>query len=219
MSPVLLALLFVFVLPFLTVSRRVMLFGLFAQGALITWHYFARHVHHDPVESCLEVIDLVLVRGILAPWLLHRAFVSRKQRLGPGAQPKNVLSWGVLIALGLMVFQAAGVLEPTNSNTRLLVGIAGFGVVAGLVGLTTRTDAFGRVAAVIGIENAIALMELRSDLHHDLPVLQVGLIALILIAVLYYRWFLLSHRGSDGAVPASLQGIGGELAHEEVPTP
>ena len=77
MNALLVALLLVLLLPLFAASWRTSLLGLAGQGLLMAWIAIRLRPEHATAAQWLTLVDLVLLRGVLGPWLLYRVLSAR----------------------------------------------------------------------------------------------------------------------------------------------
>jgi hydrogenase-4 membrane subunit HyfE len=192
----LVALLGVLLLPLFFATWRASLFGLACQGALI-----ASIVHgfdHAPTTATawLALIDLVVVRGLAAPLALYT--VLRAQRAAPRSDvtPPNLLTWTLALALVLISFTFSDFLVNEPGEQQTLVAVATAGVLLGFLVLAAQSGPFSQMVGVVRIENAIVLLERGVGSHEEPLGVQLGLAAVFIATVAFFRWYL-SYLGRD----------------------
>lgn len=190
MSPLLVALLGVLLLPLFFATWRSSLFGLACQAALI-----ASIVHgfdHAPATASawLALIDLVVVRGLVAPLALYT--VLRAQQVAPRSDvtPPNLLTWTLALGLVLISFTFSDFLVKEPGEQQTLVAVATAGVLLGFLVLAAQSGPFSQMVGVIRIENAIVLLERGVSGHEEPLGVQLGLAGVFLATVAFFRWYL-----------------------------
>lgn len=189
MSPLLVALLGVLLVPLFVATWRTSLLGLAGQGLLMAM--IARRIAPpETVEGWFTLAELAVVRGFLAPFALYGVLRARKTSARNDVIPPNLLSWTAALGLVLLAFSFAERLVPEGGEARTLVAVATSGVLLGFLVLATQSGPFSQVIGVLRIENAIALLEL-GDARHATPfALQLGLVAIFVATVGLFRWYL-----------------------------
>jgi hydrogenase-4 membrane subunit HyfE len=207
----LVALLGVLLLPLFFATWRASLFGLACQGALI-----ASIVHgfeHAPTTASawLALTDLVVVRGLVAPLALYA--VLRAQQAAPRSDVTrpNLLTWTLALALVLISFTFSDFLVNEPGEQQTLVAVATAGVLLGFLVLAAQSSPFSQVVGVLRIENAIVLLEHGATGHEEPLGVQLGLAAVFLTTVAFFRWYL-SYLGRDAPTDE------GDGASAEAPT-
>lgn len=209
MSPLLVALLGVLVLPLFIATWRASLFGLGCQGVLIA--LIAYRFEHGPntLGAWLTLADLAVARGLLAPIALYTVLRAQHVPARSDLIPPNFLSWTLALGIVLLSFSLAELLVPQAGEQRTLVAVTAAGVLLGFLVLSTQSSPFSQMIGVLRIENAIALLELGGT-GHELPLgLQLGLLTAFMATVAYFRWYLanlspgraddtLEHSGPEG---------------------
>jgi hydrogenase-4 membrane subunit HyfE len=189
MSTLLVVFLLVILLPLFISTWRTSLLGLSAQGLLMGW------IAHqaEPALSAASVsmlVDLVIVRGVVAPLLLHRILRAAAAPRRNDVIPPNLLSWGlvgILVALG---FHFASRVVPAEAQLQTHVAVACTALLLGLFVLATQTGVFSQVVGALRIENAIALFELGGAKPvTPLPV-QIGQLVVFVVTVLLYAFYV-----------------------------
>ena len=204
MSPLLIALLGVLLIPLFVATWRTSLLGLSCQGLLIAWIAFRLEKPEMTLGTALTVLDLVVVRALAAPLALYLVRSAQNPPRRNDVIPPNMLSWSLVLGLVLLAFRLAAVVVPQDGDQQTLVAVSSSGLLLGLMVLSTQLNVFSQIVAVVRMENAIALFEL-GDQHHDVsPLVRVGQIAVLIISVLLYRWYLstLNVEGSPSAPPS-----------------
>ena len=196
MSPLLVALLGVLLLPLFFATWRASLFGLACQGALIA--SIVHGLHHPPTTaaSWFALLELVVVRGFAAPLALYT--VLRAQQAPPRSDlaPPNLLTWTLALALVLVSFTFSDFLVNDPGEQQTLVAVATAGVLLGFLVLAAQSGPFSQMVGVLRIENAIVLLERGVGGHEEPLGVQLGLAAVFVATVAFFRWYL-SHLGRD----------------------
>lgn len=186
MTSLLASYLLVLLLPLFVASWRVSLAGLSLQGLLMAWMVAARHETLS-VGLVVTLVDLALVRGLVAPLALRRVLRDQQRPAREDVIPPNLLSWAMVAGLVMLAFQCAAWLQPSGEHTHVAVAVTG--VLLGLFVLSTQNGPFRQAVGALRLENAIALFELGSPSHLPLG-LRVGQIAVFLGTVLTYAHFV-----------------------------
>jgi hydrogenase-4 membrane subunit HyfE len=190
MSPLLVALVAVLVLPLFIATWRASLLGLGCQGILIA--LIAYRFEHSPntLGAWLTLADLAVLRGMLAPLALYTVLRAQNVPARSDVIPPNFLSWTLALGIVLLAFSLAESLVPQTGEQRTLVAVAGAGVMLGFLVLSTQSSPFSQMIGVLRIENAIALLELGGTGHAQPLGLQLGLLMAFVATVAYFRWYL-----------------------------
>lgn len=204
MSPLLMGLLGVMVIPLFVATWRSSLLGLSCQGLLLAWAAYRLRPHLHSLETWLTLTDLVLVRGIAAPLVLYRLLLSQKRAARDDLIAPNLLSWTLALGLVLAAFNLSAALVPIEGDQRALISVATAGVLLGFLVLASQSTPFGQVVGALQLENGIALFELGGERHHGSLVTLGGQVTIVAGTLALYAWLL---RGfSDGsAAPAASQ--------------
>lgn len=188
MNGVLIAFEIALLLPLFIGTWRTSLVGLSAQGFLMAWIAFRHGVAPTP-EAAVEVIDLVILRGIAIPALLYREMRAQNAARRNDVIAPNLLSWVLALTLVLMSFRAADLLVPSEGDGQALIGVATSALLIGLLVLATRTGHFSQMLGALRVENAIALFTVGSAPHTQLGV-RIGETLVLFATILYFRGYL-----------------------------
>jgi hydrogenase-4 membrane subunit HyfE len=199
-NPLLIALLGVILIPLFISSWRASLLGLACQGGLMALlRNRLEHGLHSPGDW-LALLDLAVIRGLLAPLALYGVLHARHARPRNDVIPPDLVSWTAAIAIVLVSFSFAGRLVETPGDQQTLVAVASAGLMLGFLVLATRADPLSQVIGALRLENAIALVELDAERHESHVFVQLGLVAVFAATVLFFAWYLSTLSSED--VPA-----------------
>jgi hydrogenase-4 membrane subunit HyfE len=190
MSPLLIALLGVQLIPLFVATWRASLMGLGCQGIIIA--LVAYRFEHVPstLGPWLTLVDLGLVRGFVAPVALYTVLRARNAPARNDVIPPNLLSWTLALAMVLLSFTFAELLVPQAGDQQTLVAVATTGVLLGFLVLSTQSSPFSQMIGALRIENAIALMELGGEQHETPLAVQLGLLGTFVATIAFFRWYL-----------------------------
>jgi hydrogenase-4 membrane subunit HyfE len=205
MSPLLMGLLGVMVVPLFVATWRSSLFGLSCQGLLIAWAAYRLRPEPHAIETWLTLTDLVLVRGVAAPLLLYRLLLSQKRAARHDIIAPNLLSWTMALGLVLAAFNLSAALVPVDGDQRSLISVATAGVLLGFLILASQSTPFGQVVGALQLENGIALFELGGERHHDSLLTRVGQLAVVAGTLALYIWLLRGLSEGSSVRPAATQ--------------
>lgn len=191
MNTLLMALLLAMVLPLFLGNWRASLLGLCSQGLLMAWIVVEARPELSSPDDWLTLVDLVLVRGLLAPAFLYQVLSAREATARNDVIPPNLLSWtfaGVLVLVG---FNFAATLVPEPGHERQVVAVATAGLLLGFLVLSTQSGPFSQMVGVLRFENALALFELGGSSHHHESILvHAGQLVVFLLTIGLFRWYL-----------------------------
>ncbi len=190
MSPLLIALLGVLVIPLFVATWRTSLWGLSLQGLLMAWLAYRIEPHPSTWSQWLTLADLALLRGIVAPYALFRVLRARNVPARHDLIPPNLLSWTFALGCVLVSFNLAQALVPAAAAEQSRVAVATAGVMVGFLVLATRSTVFSQMMGALRIENAIALFELSGEHHSESVAVQLGQMLVFALTILLYRWYL-----------------------------
>ena len=209
MSPLLIALLGVLVIPLFVATWRTSLFGLGCQGLLMALIAYRLDPNPDTLEQWLTFADLALVRGIAIPFALYAVVRAQNAPARNDLIPPNLLSWTIALGMVLVSFSFAEDLVGAAGEQRTLVAVAASGVMLGFLVLATQTSPFSQMIGALRIENTIALLELGGD-HHESPVgVRLGLLGILIATVVLFRWYLATLGSDDTTDSANAIGSPG----------
>lgn len=141
---------------------------------------FSQHAHAS-VHAVAAMAEVVLVRALLAPWLLRRA-VRRHGGPDLDLMPSNLFAWAVAIALVVLAFEFGA--PAADDRHALTLGAVAATVAVALLLLATSASAPTQLVAVLYMENALGLFETLLPEPWPLPVhVALGLIYLGTVAV------------------------------------
>jgi len=199
MSPLLMALLGVLLVPLFVATWRTSLLGLSCQGLLMAWIAYRMAPEPSTASEWLTLADLVLVRGLGAPLALYAVLHAQRAPARNDVIPPNLLSWTFALGIVLVAFNFSAALVPEHGQQQILVAVAATGVMLGFLVLATQSGPFSQMIGALRIENAIALFELGGERHHEPLGVQLGQIAVVAMTITLYRWYLKTLTASSGA--------------------
>lgn len=163
---------------------------------------FAQHAEVS-VHGIAALAEVVLVRALLAPWLLRRAI---RRHGGPNVDlmPSNLFAWAVAIALVVLAFEFGA--PAADDRHALTLGAVAATVAVALLLLATSASAPTQLLAVLYMENALGLFETLLPEPWPLPVhMALGLIYLGTVGVA--SWLIgTPELAPDPTEPAAPQG-------------
>ncbi len=202
MNPLLISLLGVLLLPLFVATWRTSLFGLAGQGFLMAWIAYRMGPQPTLLGEWVTLADLVFVRGLWAPAALYGILRAQNAPAKSDVIPPNLLSWTAALGIVVVAFSFSQVLVPESGEEETLIAVAGAGVLLGFFVLATQSNPFSQMIGALRIENAITLFELGGKHHHEALGLQLGQIAVVIVTVGLYRWYL-RMLGTKPGSPAS----------------
>lgn len=190
MSPLLVALLGVLLIPLFVATWRTSLLGLSLQGILLALISSRLHPSPSTVGDWLTLGDLALVRGAGVPLAFYAVLRARKTPARSDVIPPNLLSWTMALAFVLASFSFAEGLVSEPGDQRTLVAVSVAAVLLGFLVLAGQSGPFGQMVGALRVENGIALLEIGSSEHHSPLGVQLGLLTVFVATAAYFRWFL-----------------------------
>jgi hydrogenase-4 component E len=199
MSPLLIAILGVLLVPLFVASWRLSLLALTGQSLIMGWISYrldpSPDLFHSSAQAWLALFDLVLVRGLGAPLALYSVLRARHAPARNDVLPPNLMAWTLAIALVLLSFRFAERMVPAETDEQTFVAVATAALLLGVLVLATQTGPFSQMVGVLRIENAIALFELgnlgghNGQQGHALGLRLVQTVILV-TTILLFRWYL-----------------------------
>ncbi|HEX7672489.1 MAG TPA: hypothetical protein VF395_23005 [Polyangiaceae bacterium] len=190
MSPLLVALLGVLLVPLFVATWRSSLAGLSLQGFLMAWIAYGAGPAPGTPNDWVTLADLVLVRGLWAPLALYGVLRAQNAPARSDVIPPNLLSWTAALGLVLVAFNFSEMLVREPGDQQTLVAVVVAGVMLGFLVLATQSDPFSQMVGALRVENAIALLELGGERHHQPLGVQLAQTAIVGITIAFYRWYL-----------------------------
>ena len=136
------------------------------QAVALAW---AGLIHHAEWSwhSLSGVLEVLLVRGVLAPLLLQRA-IHRCAQPDTDLMPSNLFSWAIGLGLMALAFDFGG--AAMADGPALALGVVAATVILVLLILSTNTAPAAQLVAVLFMENAMAVFESMLTAPWPLPV-------------------------------------------------
>ncbi|MDP9878693.1 hydrogenase-4 membrane subunit HyfE [Variovorax boronicumulans] len=150
------------------------------QALALGWNSVAQHTELSP-HALAALLEVVVVRGIIAPKLLRRAIRARMEPNGD-LMPSNLFTWAIAISLIVLAFEFGA---PAMSDRQAFtLGVVGATVAVALLVLSTNNSPPAQLVAVLFMENALALFESLLPRSWPLPVhLALSVIYLLTIGI------------------------------------
>lgn len=211
MTLLLAAVILTLTVPLLFGSWRMAVGGLGAQAVVIAL-LFGRHLHGPSpgvsAGAAVLLLDVVVVRGLLLPWLLWRTRAGAPTRLD--VLPGNLLHWGIAALLATLAASFAARVVPAGAVTEAVhVGTSAAQVLLGLFVLCCHRSALGQAIGALTVENGVLLFEAGARAHLPAPA-QAGVSAVFLGFLLLTASMVRAEADRDAA-PATAPAPGEEL--------
>jgi len=206
MSPLLLTLLIVLILPLFLATWRASLTGLALQGILMGWLAYRLHPHWSAALALTE-LDLVGLRAVAVPLFLGRVLARHRAASRNDVIPPNMLAWTAALTLVLMAFRFADAASPNDAEAHMVVAVSISGVLLGLLILATQSGAFSQIVGVLRIENAIALFEIGTSAEEESLPIRFGQFLVLALTLAIFAVYL-GRMGGTGVVATSDEGAG-----------
>lgn len=190
MNPLLIALLGVLLLPLFVSTWRTSLFGLSAQGFLMAWIAYRMGPPPSTASEWGTLVDLIVVRGLWAPFALYGVLRAQNAPARNHVIPPNLLSWTAALGIVVVAFSFSQILVAESGQEQTLVAVSTASLLLGFLVLATQSNPFSQMIGALRIENAIALFELGGERHPEPLGLQLCQIAVVVLTVGLYRWYL-----------------------------
>lgn len=168
---------------------------LVVQAAALGWAGFVQHPHLS-VHAVAALAEVIVVRALIAPWLLRRAIRARGEP-NLDLMPPNLFAWAVAIALIVLAFQFGA--PAADDRHAMTLGAVAATVAVALLLLSTNASSPAQLVAVLYMENALGLFETLLPEPWPLPVhVALGLIYLGTVGV---GGWLIGTPDGDSAAP------------------
>ena len=174
------------VLPVFFGRLRAAPFWVSVQALALAWALSARHPEVT-MHSLIGVIEVLLVRGVLAPWLLRRV-IERRGEADLDLMPSNLFAWASAVALIVLAFEFGG--AAVSETGTFTMGVVGATVAIAFLVLSTNESPPAQWVALLFMENALALFESLLPDPWALPV--HGSLSLVYLLTLGVGAFLLT---------------------------
>jgi hydrogenase-4 membrane subunit HyfE len=201
-TSLLIGFLLVLLVPLFVATWRGSLLGLALQGCLLYAMSVRLHGAHLSLDGVVGFVDLVVVRGGLAPLLLYRVLRARRAPDRNDVLPPNMLAWAAAIGLVLLALRVAAALVPQDGDEQLLVAAVVSAVFLGFLVLATQVGVFRQIVGALRLENAVALFELGSGGPHEGALAaHLGQLGVLVTSILLFRWYLARTEIPAAALP------------------
>jgi hydrogenase-4 membrane subunit HyfE len=206
MNPLLLALLGALLIPLFVSTWRMSLFGLGLQGLIMAAIAYPGLQPMSSAPSWLSIIDLALVRGILAPLALYTVLRAQGAPARNDVISANLFSWTLALGTILVGFNFSESLVSEAGESQTLVAVAVAGVLLGFLVLASAVSPFSQMIGALRVENSIALLELSGD-HHSSFGLQLAMLAILVATIGFFRWYLATLEASESEGESAPDGL------------
>lgn len=191
MTSLLIAFVVVLLAPLFMATWRTSLLGLSLQGVLLS----AMAWRVEGADGWVSQLDLLVLRGLLAPALLYRVLSARGAPPRNDVLPPNLLAWAGAVGLVILGVRLATALVPVEGDEQRMVGVVAAAVLLAFLVLSTQDGVFSQIVGVLRLENAIALLELSGEVGPRGPPegylgIRLGLMACYLVTVVLLRAYL-----------------------------
>jgi hydrogenase-4 component E len=185
----LIAFVIVLLLPLFMANWRASLSGLAIQGFLLFFLASRSRGVELSLDGALTTLDLLVLRGVVAPALLWKVLADRNTPERNDMLPPNLLAWAGALAVLLLGFRVGDALVPAEGEMQMLVGVVACAALLGFLVLATQVGPLSQMVGVLRIENAIALFEVGAT-HESSVGLRLALIVTYATSVALLRWYL-----------------------------
>ena len=152
------------------------------------------------MHSLIGVIEVLLVRGVLAPWLLRRV-IERRGEADLDLMPSNLFAWASAVALIVLAFEFGG--AAVSETGTFTMGVVGATVAIAFLVLSTNESPPAQWVALLFMENALALFETLMPEHWPLTV-HLGMSTVYILTASVGCWLVCG--GSTGGAEARNSG-------------
>ena len=187
------------VLPVFFGRLRSAPFWVSVQALALAWALSARHPEVT-MHSLIGVIEVLLVRGVLAPWLLRRV-IERRGEADLDLMPSNLFAWASAVALIVLAFEFGG--AAVSETGTFTMGVVGATVAIAFLVLSTNESPPAQWVALLFMENALALFETLMPEHWPLTV-HLGMSTVYILTASVGCWLVCG--GSTGGAEARNSG-------------
>lgn len=136
------------------------------QAVALVWVGLLHHAEWS-WHTLFGVLEVLLVRGVVAPLLLQWA-IHRCAQPDTDLMPSNLFSWAIGLGLMALAFDFGG--AAMADAPALALGVVAATVILVLLILSTNTAPAAQLVAVLFMENAIAVFESMLTAPWPLPV-------------------------------------------------
>jgi hydrogenase-4 component E len=204
MNGLLIAFEIVLLVPLFVATWRTSLLGLAAQGALMSAIVF-RHGVHPSMSTAVEIIDLVVLRTIIAPIAIYLVLREQNAPRRNDVIAPNLFSWAIALSLVLVSFRLADVLVSAEGDPRTLVAVSTSAILIGLLVLSTRSRPLSQMIGVLRLENGIALFQIGSP-HRGGLGMEIAQTLVFACSIGLIRWYL-AHLHTEPVPPAGVEKV------------
>lgn len=139
---------------------------LLVQAVALGWAGFVQHPQLS-VHAVAALVEVIVVRALVAPWLLRRAIRARGEP-DLDLMPSNLFAWAVAIALIVLAFQFGA--PAADDRHAMTLGAVAATVAVALLLLSTNAASPAQLVALLTMENALGLFETLLPEPWPLPV-------------------------------------------------
>jgi hydrogenase-4 membrane subunit HyfE len=186
------------VLPVFFGKIRSAPFWLAVQAVSLGWASAAQHGEWSG-HALAALVEVLLVRAVIAPLLLRRAIRGRGEP-NLDLMPSNLFAWAIAIALLVLAFEFGA--PEMGDRHALALGAVGAAVAMALLLLAANDSLPAQLVAVLFMENAIALFESLLPEPWPLPV-HVALSMIYLLTIAVGAWLIGQPEAAAPATPAA----------------
>lgn len=155
------------------------------QALALGWNGLAHHGAFS-LHSAIALLELLLIRGVIAPFWLRRA-IDQRAEPNLDLMPSNLFAWVIAITLIVLAFKFGA---PSLSDSQALtLGVVGATVTVALLLLSSNNSPPAQLVAVLFMENALALFESIFPEPWPLPV-HGALSAIYLLTIFVGSWLM-----------------------------
>jgi hypothetical protein len=145
------------IVPVFFASPRTAPMWLSIQALALAWQVATHHGFHS-IHGLVSMTEILLIRGVTAPWLLRRATAHHEAPIDH-LLPSNLFAWILGISVTILAFEFAARAAPTDAA--LIMGGVCATVVLALLLLSLNAAPTSQIFALLIMENAAALFESR----------------------------------------------------------
>jgi hydrogenase-4 membrane subunit HyfE len=138
------------------------------------------------VHAIISVVEIIVIRVVLVPYLLARA-IHETPQARMNVMPSNLFAWGVAITLIILAFKFG---DGARADFRALtLGVVAATAMIAFLILATNREPAAQLVAVLFMENALALFESLMPESWPIPV-HLAVSGVYVLTVMVGSWLV-----------------------------
>ncbi len=154
------------------------------QAAALAWSVWTEG--EPSAHTAMTLLEVLVLRALIAPQVLGRV-IRKRAEPNLDLMPSNLFVWAIGLSLVVLAFEYAA--PVVSDRQALTTGVVGAAVAVSLLLLSTNDSPPAQLAAVLFMENSLALFESLRPEPWPVPV-HVALSAVYLLTVLVGGWLI-----------------------------